>query len=192
MKHGSAEKLDRLFQHQNMDHLTEFHSRLAIAIDYISILVFLHDSPLGRRVMCDSNDLNKTLSQFLITDHFRLVVADLDALPEITPQTNMTVKCGHRQLFGDFVAPEQLWLYEKESFNNSKMHGYDEKIDIWKIPDVLNYIIGDSVYANQLRFRLFDLFKRCKNIDSSLRPTAVECRNDFKNVIKYFDMKEEL
>jgi len=133
--------------------------------------------------MCDSNDLNKTLSQYLVTDDLRLVVNDLDALPKVvTGNEDVLVKCGARQLFGDFVAPEQLWPYPDEAFDDDKMSGYDEKTDIWKIPSVLIHLLGRTSKANQMKFRLFKLFKRCKNVDPSLRPAIAEIKSTFDQV----------
>lgn len=140
--------------------------------------------------MCDSNDLMKTLSQFLITDQLHVVVNDLDALPEV--KNGNLIKCGHRQLFGEFVAPEQLWPHDHLEFNNDIMHGYDEKTDIWKIPDVLTFLLGSSTYANQVKFRLFDIFQCCKNIDSSSRPTVLEIREKLSESIDIILARQEL
>ena len=125
-------------------------------------------------VMCDSNDLEKTLSQYLLSDDLRLVVNDLDALPEVDNEHNLLIRCGHKQLFGDFVAPEQLWPYEDEEFSDVDMPSYDEKIDIWKIPDVCHYFLNDTTGAESLHFHLFKIHKQCKSNDPQKRPTAKE------------------
>ena len=151
-----------------------------MVLDYVSIIAFLHDSPLGTRVMCDSNSLKKTLSQYLITDELRLVVNDLDALPQVNEGNQYKIKCGNRQLFGDFVAPEQLWPHLGRPFNDSEMVGYSEKIDIWKIPSVLLNLLGTSIYSTQLKLRLFSLFSRCRLIDPAKRPSAKEVLNEIK------------
>jgi len=52
---------------------------------YAEALAYLHASPRGTRVMCDGDHVSKLLSQFLITDDLRLVLNDLDALPEAGP-----------------------------------------------------------------------------------------------------------
>ncbi|KAK2818767.1 hypothetical protein Q5P01_024328 [Channa striata] len=86
---GSLLNLDSvLAQEQHQKHNT-WQVRLRLAMDYISILHYLHNSPAGRRVMCDSNSLEKTLSQFLLTTDFHLVVNDLDALPEVDPSRRL-------------------------------------------------------------------------------------------------------
>ena len=130
--------------------------------------------------MCDSNGLAKTLSQFLITDDFHLVLGDLDALPKVTKNHKGLIKCGHRQLFGIFVAPEQLWPYTTKSFNDEEMPGYDEKTDIWKLPDVLYELLGDSRLSQRLKCRLFNKVRRCKAMLPQDRPTAKEMLSHFQ------------
>lgn len=122
--------------------------------------------------MCDTNDLIKTLSQFLVTDELHLVVNDLDALPEVDHKSKKLVKCGHRQLFGWFVAPEQLWPFDDEPFSDAKMLGYDEKIDIWRIPDVVMWFLGDTADGLRIKAGLKYLFTWCKANNPKDRPTA--------------------
>ncbi|EGD73150.1 hypothetical protein PTSG_04862 [Salpingoeca rosetta] len=77
--------------------------RLQLVEDYASILVHLHHqaSSNGAFVMCDADSVGKLLSQFLISDDYRLILNDVDALPLATPTHK--IKCGHRELSGDFV-----------------------------------------------------------------------------------------
>ena len=81
----------------NLSPQKELHVRSTLALDYLDILAYLHNSPIGTRVMCDSNDLEKTLSQFLVTDELRLVVVDLDALPLVDHQEDILVKCSEKK-----------------------------------------------------------------------------------------------
>ena len=103
--------------------------------------------------MCDSNDIVKTLSQYLITDDFHLVVNDLsDALPEVKPDEGELIKCGYRELFGGFVAPEQLWpCGDSRPFNEEEIPSYDEMIDIWRIPNVVDKLLGRVRHGNYVR-----------------------------------------
>lgn len=185
-KHGSLEHLDTQFTKWNIDITDQWNMRIQFVKDYLSIMEYLHYSPIGTRVMCDTNDLQKTLSQFLITDNFRLIVNDLDALPEVVD--NGTIKCGHRELFGDFVAPEQLWPYgEDSSFTDEEMPGYNEKTDIWKIPNVLLFLLGNSTQASRLKMLLFnDLFRWCKTYDALQRPTVREVKLKFNKILQKF------
>uniref|UniRef100_A0A3B3DHI1 Protein O-mannose kinase n=1 Tax=Oryzias melastigma TaxID=30732 RepID=A0A3B3DHI1_ORYME len=133
--HCSLLNLEGVFaQEQHQFHDT-WQIRLRLALDYVSILHFLHNSPAGRQVVCDSSSLEKTLSQFLLTSDFWLVVNDLDALPEVDVGGGLLVKFGHQELTGDFVAPEQLWPFGNKSLSDDLMPGYDEKTDIWKVHD---------------------------------------------------------
>ena len=113
-------------------------SRLKLCLNYAEILKFLHSGAAGKRVACDSNDLNKLLSQFLVKEDLTLVLNDVDALPEV--HFNKSVKCGTRELTGTFVAPEQLWTLPGH-FQDSLMPGYDEKTDIWKSVSVFTHFL---------------------------------------------------
>ena len=179
-QHGSADKLNQILPHFNLHANEELKLRIQLARDYLRILVFLHSSPLGVRVMCDTNDLTKTLSQFLITDDLHLVVNDLDALPKVDHQLGQLVKCGHQELYGWFVAPEQLWPFDDKPFNALEMPGYDEKIDIWRIPDVVMWFLGDSLDGLRIKAKLKRLFNSCKAIDPKHRPSAGEILKMFE------------
>lgn len=172
-----------LAQEQHRQHNT-WQVRLRLATDYVFILHYLHNSPAGRRVMCDSNSLEKTLSQFLLTNDFHLVVNDLDALPEVDLSRGLLVKCGHRELTGDFVAPEQLWPYRNKGqpFSDDLMPGYDERTDIWKIPDVTWFLMGRVPGGDVVHFHLFQIHEQCKKDDPKLRPSALDVLKVYKSV----------
>lgn len=181
---GSLLNLDSvLAQGQYQQHNT-WQVRLRLARDYVSILHYLHNSPAGRRVMCDSSSLEKTLSQFLLTSDFRVVVNDVDALPEVDPSRGLLVKCGHRELTGDFVAPEQLWPYRDkgEPFSDELMPEYDERTDIWKIPDVTRFLMGRVPGGDLVHFHLFHIHEECKKEDPKLRPSALNVLKAYKSV----------
>ncbi|XP_029372056.1 protein O-mannose kinase isoform X2 [Echeneis naucrates] len=182
--HGSLVNLDVILaQEQHQQHNT-WQTRLRLATDYVSILHYLHNSPAGRRVMCDSNSLEKTLSQFLLTKDFHVVVNDLDALPEVDQSRGLLVKCGHRELTGDFVAPEQLWPFRDKGklFSDDLMPLYDEKTDIWKIPDVTWFLMGRVPGGDLVHFHLFQIHDECKKEDPKLRPSAVDVLKLYKSV----------
>jgi glycoprotein-mannosyl O6-kinase len=109
--------------------------------------------------MCDGDHPRKLMTQFLITNDLRFVVSDLDALPLVDKLNALVEKCGHRQ-FRDpqMRAPEQDWPFPNEEFryehfymsnihrsdeseSDEKMPGYDERSDIWKLPDGLSFIL---------------------------------------------------
>ncbi|XP_028457613.1 protein O-mannose kinase isoform X1 [Perca flavescens] len=181
---GPLLNLDGVLAQEQYQQHNKWQTRLRLATDYVFILHYLHNSPAGRRVMCDSNSLEKTLSQFLLTSDFHLVVNDLDALPEADPSRGLLVKCGHRELTGDFVAPEQLWPFRNEGklFSDDLMPEYDEKTDIWKIPDVAWFLMGKVPGGDVVHFHLFQIHKECKMEDPKLRPSALDVLKVYKSV----------
>ena len=161
-------------------------ARFGFCINYVQILNFLHTRPEGAYVMCDSNSLQKTLQQFLIRSDFQLLANDLDALPLVDKALNNTIKCGHRLIQGDFAAPEQRWTINAD-FVDELLPGYDEKTDIWKIPDVCDYFIGDSTTGvDSLKFHLFKIHSSCKSEDPKTRPTAGEVIKAYMDIYNLF------
>lgn len=185
---GSALALDSILAQDRYRSQDSWHVRLRLALDYVVFLVFLHNSPVGTRVMCDSNDLQKTLSQFLLTTDLRLLANDLDALP-LVEHGGQGIKCGHRQLVGEFVAPEQRWPHGEEvPFSDDLMPGYDEKSDIWKIPDVTRSLLGRVSGSDVIHLHLFQIHAECKRQNPKLRPSAHEVLSVYRSV--YDSMKE--
>ncbi|XP_077332315.1 protein O-mannose kinase [Lithobates pipiens] len=181
---GSLKNLDATFNLPKYQYLNTWQNRLELAIDYVSIIGYLHSSPLGVLVMCDSNDLDKVLSQYLLTSDFRLVANDLDALPLVDREKGMLVKCGPREITGDFIAPEQLWPYGPDvEFNNDLMPPYDEKTDIWKIPAVTDYLLGHVEGSDIVRFHLFDIHTECKKENPAMRPSAQTILDTYRRVL---------
>ncbi|XP_069832809.1 protein O-mannose kinase [Dendropsophus ebraccatus] len=181
---GSLKNLDNTFNLPQYINFNTWQNRLGLAIDYVSIIRYLHNSPLGVLVMCDSNDLDKVLSQYLLTSDFHLVANDLDALPQVDKEKGVLVKCGPREVSGDFVAPEQLWPYgpDKE-FSNDLMPPYDEKTDIWKIPAVTDYLLGHVDGSDIVRFHLFDIHAECKKKKPAERPSAQTILDTYRRVM---------
>uniref|UniRef100_A0A8V5FWF0 Uncharacterized protein n=1 Tax=Melopsittacus undulatus TaxID=13146 RepID=A0A8V5FWF0_MELUD len=94
------------------------------------------------------------------------------------------VKCGHRELQGEFVAPEQHWPYGEEvPFEDDLMPPYDEKTDIWKIPDVSNFFLGHVDGSDIVRLHLFDIHAACKKKDPAERPSAQEVLDTYRKVL---------
>ncbi|KAL1114990.1 hypothetical protein AAG570_007813 [Ranatra chinensis] len=162
--------------------------RLELCINYAEILDYIHNSPVGVRVFCDSNDLQKLLSQLLVTDTFRLVLNDLDALPEV--KNGEGIKCGTRKIMSEFAAPEQRWN-RAEKFNEDVLPGYDEKTDIWKAAEVCDYFIQGPDY-DVVQYMLFEIHKDCRNLDPKYRPSAFNLVNKYKEVLKEMNDHSEL
>ncbi|CAI9732645.1 protein O-mannose kinase-like [Octopus vulgaris] len=184
---------DHLFDHlKSKEHTLHdtIELRYQLCMDYVNILAYLHSSPRGTRVMCDSNDLTKTLSQFLLRSDLRLILNDLDALPEVNRSKNQFIKCGHREIGGEFVAPEQLWPYLERPFVDADMPSYDEKSDIWKIPSVCSYVLGSSSDAVLLKLHLLHIHSRCQYEEPELRPTAKEVAEEYERIWKVFTSRK--
>ena len=185
-KLGSAQGVDDVLKVLDAGQHNTIEVRLSLCIGYVEILNFLHRSPLGIRVMCDSNDLQKTLAQYLLRSNLELLVNDLDALPETNESSGLLIKCGHRRIYGEFPAPEQLWPYDDRDFDEADIPPYDEKTDIWKIPDVCDYFLGDVEGSDAVRFHLFAIHKKCKEESPCQRPNADEV------LLKYIHVRDEL
>ena len=184
-----------LNSYSSLSEKLDLEDKFLFCIKYVKILTFLHDSPIGKRVMCDSSTLNKTLEQYLLTNSLNLVLNDVDALPEVSEEG---IVCGHKELHGPFVAPEQKWPYAGEKFQRRKMIPYDEKSDIWKIADVCNYFIGSDEMAKAFRYQLHPIHQKCRHKNPDLRPSATQVLEYYKSVFhEYFQervliVREEL
>lgn len=142
-------------------------------VDYVKIMNYLHNSPIGIRVMCDTASLRKLLTQYLITDDFHLVVNDLDNTPDARDENG--ILCANRKELLQFVAPEQRWPFnESVPFRSDLKPTYDEKIDIWKIPPVVERILGDVNGSRFTKSKLRRVMERCRATDPRQRPTANE------------------
>jgi len=181
-RHGSADfLLTLLTSNSHMKNFSLPHWRFRYCLNFVDTLTLLHGgSSAGVRVMCDSNDLYKLLQQFLITADLNIVLNDLDALPEVTNTTK--IKCGHREIVSDFAAPEQLWPFDDIDFDDASMRKYDEKTDMWKIPDVCIHFLESCSKCQSIRNRLFSIHNRCKENDPRKRPSALEVREEYKRV----------
>ncbi|XP_064468500.1 protein O-mannose kinase-like [Ornithodoros turicata] len=151
---GSAENLPTLWAGPLREYAT-VTQRLALCVSYVAILAHLHRN---HRVMCDSNWLPKILSQYLLRSDLSLRVNDLDALPSAS---GAKVTCGREPLQGDLLAPEQR-----------TGGGCDTQCDTWKVPDVCVWFLGKGRESDALKFRLFEIHRRCKATEPGQRPTA--------------------
>ena len=181
---GNFHKIIKSYEEHN-----NLFTRFNMCINFIEVLNFLHNSPVGKAVMCDANSLDKMLSQFLITDDFQLIANDLDALPIVEGNG---IKCGKKQIFGNFVAPEQLWPYTNKTFEDNDMPSYDEKIDIWKVPDVCQFFISNVRDGNILSFYLFEINKLCKDVLPKKRPNAKHLLLEYQRIQKRLLLMDEL
>ncbi|XP_061179485.1 protein O-mannose kinase-like [Saccostrea echinata] len=165
-------------------------TRFQLCLDFIYIMLLLH-SGLGGKVYahCDGNAVSILRWQYLLTDDFRLVISDVDALVDFEILNGVTKKkvcpVESRNYSVPFNAPEQHWPYGQEPFNISRMPPYDEKIDIWKIPDVCKSFLHYMPLKIKILPHLKDIHSRCKNKDPQQRPTAVEVLEEYRAVYKH-------
>ena len=160
-------------------------TRMQLCISFVDILRALHSGYDGKiYVQCDAGSLLKLAGQFLLTEDFHLVLSDVDSMEaiELNGKIRKLIKCTvWGELKGYFPAPEQLWPY-KGHFKASKMPLYDEKVEIWKIPDMCLYFLGDDASSLKLMQSLKPIHKRCKSRDSRKRPSAEEVHKAYVTI----------
>eukprot|EP00047_Mylnosiga_fluctuans_P000344 m.191565 g.191565 ORF g.191565 m.191565 type:complete len:777 (-) comp10048_c3_seq1:146-2476(-) len=161
--------------------------RVQFAKDLVASIAYIHTSPIGSRVMCDGNSIRKLLSQFLITDSKRLVLNDVDALPQANRSAGLLIKCGHREIVGDahdpenYIPPEQLWMHADRPFSDAEMPPYCEKTDIWKLFFAVRAILdGPPAWcARALSDRLGVIRDRSLVEDAAARPCLATLGPDY-------------
>ena len=161
--------------------------RFQLCIDYLRALSHLHSSTGGPYVFCNSNNVTQVFAQFLISSDLRLVFANFDNIPRVVHGTQ-DVKCSRRELQGNFVAPEQHWPFSQlKVFNFDEQPGYDEKTDIWKVPDITRaLLLAESHQPGSERMLdyLVAMYYHCKRPSPKDRPTATEVLEDYELVWK--------
>ena len=168
-KHGSANTLDRLLQQPQFSHLNNIQTMFQLSVDYVKIVNYMHNSSIGPLVMCYTPTLRKLLSQYLITDDFHLVVNELDSTPQVTRERG--ILCNWRQT-RQFFAPEQRW----RSISARLGSLYDKKIDIWKIPAVLERILDGVNGSISVKSKLEKIMERST--------ATADCARDATGVIE--------
>ena len=180
--YGIAEPIFPLTQLDSVLHengCNNWMVRFKLAIDYVRVLDYLHLHPSGPYVLCNSHSLELLLSQFAVSRHLELLLANFDNLPS----GHRPVVCSREQLHGTFIAPEQSWPYSHfKMFNADEQPGYFQTSDIWKIPDITKAILGRSPESQNIMDYLVVLHQRCKSFDYLWRPSAREVLTEYENV----------
>ena len=166
-KHGSAKTLNRHLQQPKFSQYNNIETRFQLLVDYVKIMNYMHNSPIGIRVMCDTGTLGKLLSQYLITDDFHLVVNDLDNTPDVRDKNGLLCNSAKRKGSGVWFAPEQRWPYKADLMPNN-----DEKIEIWRIPAIMQRLLGGVEGSSFVKSKLERVMKRCQATNPKQRPTA--------------------
>ena len=180
-KHGSARYLDRLLRRPELSQYNNIKTRLQLSVDYIKIIDYLHNSPIGVRVMCDGRELFRLLSQYLITDDFHMVVNDVDSLEEVTKDRG----CEKRPNVSHSLEKEierQRWQKGSKSLPFNFGPAYDEKIDIWKLPWIVESLLGGVKGSSFVKSQLREIMEWCHAIDPQQRPTAKEVLQELLRV----------
>ncbi|XP_072018141.1 protein O-mannose kinase-like [Amphiura filiformis] len=165
-KYGSLANIKNILKDTDEDKGT---TRFQLCIDYVKVINFLHSSPTGAHVMCDTDTLPNLLAQYLVTSDLHIVVNDVDRLPQVNASRG--THCPNN--YGELLAPEQIVRSSK---------GYDEKSDIWKIPAVAEYLLGAGIHGNLTRLILSKIHQKCRSKDPKLRPTAAEVLKGYLDV----------
>lgn len=184
----------------------QFATQLVEAFDY------LHNSPIGTRINCDMNRLHRAMSQFLVTHDYRIVLNDLDDIPLVTPESRCAwvgrIDTTERRERGEnpqgFLAPEQRLSEEilakgKSSqvysdpdyvLENNIFPPQTEKVDIFKIPDMVMHIVFKNASPVSVRRQiaralvtLKPILTRCKSWHPEDRPSTTEILFESRKVL---------
>lgn len=181
-KHGTLRFLDRLLRRHEFSKYNNIHTRFQLSVAYLRVLAYLHNSPIGVRVMCDSPFLDKLLDQYLITDDFHLVVNDVDGLEEVTEEGGCHKRPLNLSLSLQLKIEQQGWPNGSEPLQFQLRPVYDEKIDIWKIPWVVEKLLGSVKRSNFVKLHLREIMEKCHAINPQERPTANEVLEELLRV----------
>ena len=172
-KHGSPNLLDRLLRRRDLSTHNNIQTRFQIAVDYVRIMNYLHNSPIGVLVTCDGVSVPKLLLQYLITDDFHMIVNDLDSLIEVTEDGG----CAKRPNVSRALQRERErrgWPKEGQPLHFHLAPTYDEKIDIWKLPWIVKRLLDSVKGSSFANSELREIMEWCNVIDPQQRPTANE------------------
>jgi len=186
----SVNKLDTILAQTGCDN---WMTRFQLCLDFIRILHHLHTVTGGPYVLCNSHSLEHAVSQFLISEDLQLLLANYDNLPQVKLDTSdmktpkALVRCSKSELKGNFVAPEQKWPFNQlKVFNADEQPGYNEKTDIWKIPDVVKALLGGDALklaeSEHILDYLVAVHRKCKRSNPEERPAISDVLKEYELV----------
>jgi len=136
--------------------------------------------------MCDSPYLDKLLDQYLITDDFHVVVNDVDGLEEVTEEGGchkwQNVSFSSKGQLTKELAERLGWPNESKPLPFHLRPVFDEKIDIWKIPWVVEKLLGEVKGSSFAKNELRKIMEKCHAINPQQRPTANEVLQELLRV----------
>eukprot|EP00731_Ephydatia_muelleri_P025105 Em0017g188a len=151
-----------------------------MCVEYVRILARLHSASAARSyVLCNSHTLQQILDQIFVTPEFRLVLGGYDNLPIVVNEKGREerIRCSDDNLVGPFVSPEQQWPFARyKVFNPREQPPYNEKADIWKVPDITRSLLArcGSNRCREILHYLTATHVRCKSKVPQQRPNANE------------------
>ena len=174
---GPLQELDMILQKQDCDN---WLIRFYISMSFVNLLIHLHSKSY---VMCSSSSLGELLSHLQINTDLEVILANFDNLLRFAPDG---ITCSQRELRDEFVAPEQRWPFNQvKVFNIKEQPRYGSKTDIWKIPDITEWIMGSGSSSKDtkevLQYLTF-VHKKCKLDKAEDRPTALEVLSEYELV----------
>ena len=179
-----ASQLDSVLEKADCDY---WPVRFQVCLDYLKVLSHLHSSTSGPYVLCNSNNVTQVIAQFLVANDLRLIFANFDNIPQVL-YGNQAIKCSRGELQGDFIAPEQHWPFSQlKVFNFDEQPSYNEKADVWKIPDITKALLlpgphQPAVGSEQALDYLVAIHHKCKKRNPKDRPTATEVLKEYELV----------
>lgn len=180
-KYGTLRFLNQLLRQEELSKYNTIQTRMQLIVAYVKVLKYLHSSPIGVRVMCDSPFLTKLLDQYLITDDFQVVVNDVDGLEEVTEQGGCHRK-PNASVLSKLDTERQGWPKENETLPFQLRPVFDEKIDIWKIPWVVEKLLGRVKGSRFVKSNLREIMTKCHRFDPRQRPSAKEVLEELLKV----------
>lgn len=163
--------------------------RWRVVMSYLDVVEKLHNKvPRSPRVLCDASRTEITLSQFLLTDDFRVVLNDVDEL--IAASNDGKVRCNCNIIRGgsEFSGEGMGCLVPPEQKKCGTNVFYTEKIDIWKIPDITAAILGKSDDSLNLWNHLYHIHQECKLDEPNLRPPIEHVVAKYRQVQAQFNI----
>lgn len=106
--YGTALNLEENLKSLDAKYMSTRH-RFSMCMNYVQVLQYIQNSPVGVLLMCDAGSVNQIMRQFLITEDLRLVINDVDRLPVVQPGEGTLCNLFDHHLGGNLKAPEQYW-----------------------------------------------------------------------------------
>ena len=211
--------LKDLLETENYHQTHDIKSKINLVIEYVKAINFIHnyeENDDAKHIYCDSHKLDGTTKQFLIGRDFgengeheklKLILSDMDDVPRLDKSNDFKANCKHQDFLSartdilaqNFLAPEQINQLKTNNNNYNGNLNFNEKSDIYKIPDIAAHIIFGGTYKkpttaiNQAKIipenkisdqlnsliygknsELASILRRCRSLRAEDRPSSRE------------------